>query len=85
MWLQVVLEPPTSLAAYVRGMLQLVAHPTAAYVGFFAKVRAQPSQNIPSNMLQWISPPAQAPAHCSLVLLFEADVPACAFLLVAEL
>jgi hypothetical protein len=35
----VVVEAPSSLAAHTRGVMQLLAHPIASYINFFAKVR----------------------------------------------
>lgn len=34
----VVVEPPGSLAAHVRGVMQLLAHPISSYISYFAKV-----------------------------------------------
>jgi hypothetical protein len=71
---QVVLEPPTSLGAYVRGMLQLVAHPTAAYVGFFTKVRAEP---VLQRFCTGAQPPVQVSFTCLVLHTLLCCVPDC--------
>jgi len=59
--LAIVLEPPPSLAAWVRASLQLLAHPMASYIGFFSKVRC-PGPLAPQKVrMRTQAPPVNPP------------------------